>query len=183
MSTIATSQPWRMQSASPSRATATGSFEVGPVHRHVDLLAELLQLVDRGGALEVGGDEERLPSLLAQVERELRRGGRLPRPLETRHQHDRRRARRERDPGGARPHQFRELVVDDLHDLLRGRNRLRDLLALGALLDVRDEVLDDLEVHVRLEQGEADLAHRLGDRLLVEAALLAEVAEDALEPV
>ena len=47
----------------------------------------------------------------------------------------------------------------------------------------RDEVLDDLEVDVGLEQREADLAHRLRDRLLVEAAAAAEVAEGRLELV
>ena len=47
----------------------------------------------------------------------------------------------------------------------------------------RDEVADDREVDVGFEQREADLAHRTRDRLLVELALLAEVAEGALELV
>src|SRR5207245_2647704 len=51
------------------------------VDRDVDLLAELLELVDRGGPLQVGGDEPRLASRLAQEERELRGCGRLPRSL------------------------------------------------------------------------------------------------------
>ena len=49
----------------------------------LDLLAELLELVDRGRPLEVGGDERRrLALLLAEEQRELGRGGRLPRALE-----------------------------------------------------------------------------------------------------
>src|SRR5436190_2175619 len=50
--------------------------------RHLDLSAELLQLVDRSRTLEVGGDEGRRLPLLAQHQRELRGGGRLARALE-----------------------------------------------------------------------------------------------------
>jgi hypothetical protein len=58
--------------------------------------------------------------------------------------------------------------VDDLHDLLARREALRHLLTEGALLDGGCEVLDDGEVDVCLEQREADLAHGLRDRLLVQ---------------
>jgi len=103
--------------------------------------------------------------------------------LETGQEHDRRRARREGEPGVARPHQRRQLVVDDLHDLLAGRDALQDVLAERALAHVGDEVLDDLEVDVGLEQGEPDLAHRARDRLLVERSASPQVAEGALQPV
>ena len=49
-----------------------------------------------------------------------------------------------------------------------GRQALLDVLAERALADLRDELLDDVEVDVGLEQREAHLAHRAGDRLLVE---------------
>jgi hypothetical protein len=52
-----------------------------------------------------------------------------------------------------------------------------------ALAHLGDELLHDLEVDVRLEQREPDLAHGLRDRLLVEAALAAEVAKGVLELV
>ena len=73
--------------------------------------------------------------------------------------------------------------MDDLHDLLARRQALRDVLADRALAHGLDEVLDDLEVDVRLEQREADLAHRARDRFVVERAALPQVAEGALEPV
>ena len=73
--------------------------------------------------------------------------------------------------------------MDDLHDLLAGRQALEDLLAKRLLADARDEVADDREVDVGLEQREADLAHRTRDRLLVELSLLPEVAKGALELV
>ena len=73
--------------------------------------------------------------------------------------------------------------MDDLHDLLARRQALEDVLAERALLDRGGEVARDLEVDVGLEEREADLAHRLGDRLLVEAAAAAEAAERGLELV
>ena len=44
------------------------------VDRHLDLATELLELLDRRRALQVGGDERRLLAVLAQEQRELRRG-------------------------------------------------------------------------------------------------------------
>ncbi len=73
--------------------------------------------------------------------------------------------------------------MHDLHHLLAGREAPEHVLAQRALAHVGDEALDDLEVDVRLEQREADLAHRARDRLLVERAAPAKVAEGALELV
>ena len=71
--------------------------------------------------------------------------------------------------------------MDDLHDLLAGRDALQHLRAERPLAYALDEVLDDLEVDVCLEQRETDLAHGVRDRLLVQAPLLAQVAERALK--
>jgi hypothetical protein len=73
--------------------------------------------------------------------------------------------------------------VHDLHDLLAGREALPHVLAERTLAHVRDELLDDAEVDVRLEQREPHLAHGTGDRLFVEDTAPAEVAEGALELV
>src|SRR5207248_2970732 len=73
--------------------------------------------------------------------------------------------------------------VDDLHDLLAGREALGHVRADRALAHRRDKVLDDLEVDVRLEQGEPDLPHRARDRLVVEAPAAAKVAERGLQLV
>ena len=72
--------------------------------------------------------------------------------------------------------------MDDLDDLLSGVEAAEHVLADGALLHRRDEIAGDLEVDVGLEQRQADLAHRLRDRLLVEAPLTAEIAERDLKP-
>ena len=52
-----------------------------------------------------------------------------------------------------------------------------------ALLDAGDELLHHAQVDVGLEQREADLAHGLRDRLLVEPSASAEVAEGVLKLV
>ena len=78
-------------------------------------------------------------------------------------------------------HQPGELVVDDLHDLLARRQALLDVFAERQLAHLRDELLDDVEVDVCLEQREPHLAHRARDRLVVEDAAAAQVAESALE--
>ena len=156
---------------------------LGPVDRHLDLPAELLQLVDRRRPLEIGGDEaRRLPLVLAEMERELRGGRRLARALEPAEEdHDRRAA--EDELRVARAHQLGELLVDDLHDLLARLEPLEDVLPERALPHRADELLDDLEVDVGLEEREADLARGARDGLLVEAGLAPEVAEGVLEPV
>ena len=79
--------------SSPSRRRpATGSCVSLAVDRDLDLLAELLELVDRGRALEVGGDERRacLPSL-RRSSASFADGGRLARALEAGEQDHRRR--------------------------------------------------------------------------------------------
>ncbi len=164
------------------RAAATGVLRIEPVYGYLDLSAELLELVDRGRALQVAGDECRALAFLPEEERELCRGGRLPGALEAREQDHGRRAP-EREPRVARAHERRQLLVHDLHDLLSRREALQDVLTERALLDRRREVLRDLEVDVCLEQGETDFSHRLGDGLLVEAASSAEAAESRLELV
>jgi hypothetical protein len=121
--------------------------------------------------------------LLAQVAGELAAGGRLARALQACHQ----------DHGGAWPsegqlaaraaHQLGQLVGHDLHDLLARVERLEHVLAERPLLYRRGELLDDLEVHVRLEQREAHLAHRLVHVVLGQLAARADVAEGALEAV
>ncbi len=62
-----------------------------------------------------------------------------------------------------------------------GDKRGRHLGSQSTGADVLDELVDDGEVHVGFEQGEADLANGVGDVLVGEGALAAEVFEGALE--
>jgi hypothetical protein len=72
--------------------------------------------------------------------------------------------------------------MDDLHDHLAGGDALHHLLADGALADLCDEILDHRQRHVGLEQGDADLAHRVGDVALAQGATPLEAVEDAGQP-
>ena len=74
-------------------------------------------------------------------------------------------------------HEGGELFVDDLDDHLRGREALEHIRARGALGHLAHKVLDDLEVHVRLEQRELDLTHGLLYIGLREPALAAQAFE------
>ena len=64
-----------------------------------------------------------------------------------------------------------------------GRQARRQVGADALLADAADEVLDDLEVDVGLEQGDADLPQDLVDLALAQPAAALELAEDALEAV
>jgi hypothetical protein len=59
------------------------------VHRHLDLSPERLELLDGGGAVDVGGHEIRpTPARVAQVACELRGGGRLAGAVQADQHHD-----------------------------------------------------------------------------------------------
>jgi len=73
-----------------------------------------------------------------------------------------------------------EVVVYDLDDLLGRIEPLEDILAQRVVLDVPQEVLHDVVVHVGLEKGETDLLESLTDVLGPKLALAAQATESAL---
>ncbi len=81
----------------------------------------------------------------------------------------------------ARAEDLGQLLVDDLDDLLAGVQALQHFSADGPLADARHEVLDDLVVDVRLEQGEANLAHGGIDVRLGDAAAAGQAPEDVAQ--
>ncbi len=115
-------------------------------------------------------------ALLHEIPGQLRRGGRLAGSLEPDESDDGGVAVEvERPVAGAEERD--QLLVDDLHDLLAGRQAAEDLGSNSSLADARDEVLDDLEVDVRLEERQADLAHGGVDVRLAHSATTGQVAE------
>jgi hypothetical protein len=114
---------------------------------------------------------------------ELAAGGRLAGALEAGHEdHGGRLAREDQVATGA-AHQRGQLLVHELDDLLPRVQRLEHLGARGALLHLRGELLDDVEVDVGLEQREPHLSHRLRDVLLGELTAPLDVGQGGLEPV
>ena len=73
--------------------------------------------------------------------------------------------------------------MNDLDELLRGVQVLRQLRAERLLLDALDERPHDADVDVGLEEGDANLSRDLVDVLLAEAPARAEPAEDSVETV
>ena len=76
--------------------------------------------------------------------------------------------------------QVGEFVVNDLHQLLAGRERGHNLGAEGLLADVVEEFLDDLYVDVGFEESETNFAQGFADVFFGEFALSTQVFEGAL---
>ena len=139
------------------------------------------ELLARGGAVDVDGDEHgAVPGLLEPLG-ELAGGGGFTGALQAGHEDDAGGLRGLLEARGVLAEDVDELVVDDLDDLLGGGEGGGDLGAEGAGADVLDELVDDGEVHVGFEQGEADLADGVGDVLVGDGAFAAEVLKGALE--
>jgi hypothetical protein len=62
-----------------------------------------------------------------------------------------------------------------------GRQRADDFLAQRLFLDAGDEVLDHRQRDVGFEQGHAHFAQHVGDVVLGQAGLAAQVLDDAAE--
>ena len=113
----------------------------------------------------------------------MRAGGRLAGALQARHQDHGRAGVGHRELAAGAAHQLGQLLVDDLDDLLARVEAVQHLGAEARSFSVVGERFDDFEVDVRLEQGEADLAHRRVDVGLAQLAARADVGEGRLEAV
>ena len=78
-------------------------------------------------------------------------------------------------------HQRDQLVVDDAHQRLAGRQALVELLADDLGAHRLDERLDDRQRHVGFEQRHAHLAQRVCDVLVGQAPAAAQAFDDALQ--
>ena len=133
--------------------------------------------------MDVGRDEQRSSALLAENVRELRGGRRLSRALKADEQQHRRGPLRPREWHGLSAEHVDQSVVHDLDDLLRAGDRLEDLLAERALAHRRNELADDLEVHVGLEQRDADIAQRVLEVRFADARATPEALEGRIQLV
>ena len=168
----------------PSRDVHRVAVRALLVHRRAPRPAHLHELLHGGWPVHVAGREGHvLAVLLTQVAGELGAGRGLTRALEPGHQHDGGRLAGEGDVASGAAHQRRELLAYQLDHLLPRVERLEDLGPERPLLDLRRERLDDLEVHVGLEQREPDLAHRLRDVVLGQLAARADVRQRRLKPI
>ena len=144
--------------------------------------SERLKLLDRTGALQVGGGEERLAALAFQRQREFRGSRGFARPLQSaEHQHDGAVAAL-RDFVIDRPHQCDEFFVNDLDDLFGRIDAGEDVLADGFRLDFTDELGDDVEIHVGFEECPTDFAQTFANVVLGESPAPTQFFECIAQP-
>ena len=155
-----------------------GVLAVGlAVDGHPDLLAEDLELVDGGRAVDVAGHQQGLAALGGlEAEGELAGEGGLAGSLQAGHEYHGRVAL---DVEGCllAAHQVDELAAHDAqHQLLRLEG-VDDVLAHGLGLHRVGELLGHFVVDVGVKQGAAHVLERLGDVDLGDAALALEYLE------
>ncbi len=121
--------------------------------------------------------------LTLELLRELARERRLSRTLQACEHDDRRGGLGEPQPALLAAEDLHELLVDDLHDLLRGVQRLVDLVTECPLAHLRREVLHDDKSDVGIEQSATDLADGAVDVGGGELSLRAQIAEGLGEPI
>ena len=150
------------------------------VIRDVDTLGERDKLLDGGRPVDVTSGKQRALTLLLQQVRQLGDARGFAGALEANdHDHGR------WAPGGGKlrgraAEDFNEFSVDDVDNLLGGREALKDLRAERLLLHAGGELADDLEVHVRFEHGHAYFAERLVEVFFGHNSARAELLEGAL---
>ena len=150
---------------------------------HAGLLAEHAQLLDGGGALQVGADQERVAPLLLPPQGELGRGGRLARALQAGHEHDGRRPRRIGELERLAAQDVDQLLVHGPDDLLARGQALRQRLGADPQPDAVDETAGDGELDVRIEERGPDLPQGFVKVLVADAPLAAQARRDPLEAV
>ncbi len=77
--------------------------------------------------------------------------------------------------------EFDELLVHDLDDLLCRREAVHHLAADSSHAYAGDELLDDLEIDVRLQQRETHFAQRGVDIRLAQLSLASETVKYVLQ--
>src|SRR5258708_23774920 len=78
--------------------------------------------------------------------------------------------------------QDRQFVVENLNDLLAGRDAAEHCLTERFLFDAGYEFFGDFKIDIGLEQREPDLAQRGIDILLADFSVTAEILENLLQP-
>ena len=126
-------------------------------------------------------DETRRLALSSELARELGSGGGFSRALQPNHHDDGRRHATQLERLTTLAEHCRELVVDNLDELLRRRDgvQLRD--ADGLLLDPLQKFAGELKVDIGLEEDTAYLAESFLDVGFVEDSTAAKSRERGLE--
>ena len=150
-------------------------------HGHADVVGEYLELLDGGRAVEVEGDEDRALPVFFEAAGEFRAGGGFAGAVQAADEDVTGRVEVQR--GLVAAEQGTQFVMENLDDLLAGRDRFQHLVAHGAYFDRLDKGLGHAQFHVRLEQGEPHVAHGVGHIGLGDFAEAAELFDRAFKAV
>src|SRR5262249_60336764 len=77
--------------------------------------------------------------------------------------------------------QCHQLGIDDLNDLLLGRETFQDLLPQGLAFNTVDEVFDHAEVDIGLQESQAHFAQSLLDILFRQLAMATQATKNSLK--
>ena len=150
----------------PFKPTLADCYRVlarlGLLDFHAELASKGDQLVDSRRPLGIRRYEQGFPAVLLEHPRELAGGGGLAGALKAHHHHHRRPVRDELYAGNRLTHHRDQLVVNYLYDLLARGEALQHTRANRLHADGLDELLDNLEINVRFEQGHPYFAERFG---------------------
>ncbi len=184
VSTIATSYPKSFASFTAARARATASVDPfgSNAMRPFSFASVRSCSVAAGRWTSAGTRSTCLPKLFLRWSASLAAVVVLPEPCRP-DEEDHGRALLDRERRLLAAEDGRQLVPDDLDDLLGRRKGGQDLLPHGLLPHGGREVLDDGEVDVGLEERGPDLLERLVDVELGQVAFAAQLLEDTLQPV
>ncbi len=155
-----------------------GAF-AGP-DRCADRFRNLGELLARGGAVDVGGNDDRAVTVVVKPFGKFAGGGRLTGALEADDHPDRGGLGRVERLGVFAEHRG-ELVADGLDDLLVGRELEHDFAADGFFADIGEEFVGDTDVDVAFEQSFANFGESGVEVLFGELALAAKILESALK--
>ena len=154
-------------------------------YRYPGLLCDNLQLRNRVGTLQVGGDQQNFLVLGAKPLAQLARQGSFTSTLQT-HQHKNRGSfagpGKLQFPGFPTQHRH-QFIVDDFYDLLGRVQRLGPRGAVGLFLDLRCKVLHDLQGDVGLDQGASNLGDGFVNVCLGQFALLTKVLKGLAQAI
>jgi len=143
------------------------------------LFAQHTQLFHRGRTVDVQrGHQHALFLARLEHQAQLGAGGGLARTLQAHHQ-DRRGRRTKIERNIVAAQRLHQHVMDDLDDLLAGRDRADDIFANGAGADLFNKVLHHRQRHIGVDQGGAHLGQCGIDIGLAERAAPAKLVEHA----
>jgi hypothetical protein len=152
-------------------------------YRQVHGAGDLLELLTRGGAAHVGGDNHGTATFLGEPLAQFSGGGGFAGTLQPGEEDECRRTLGKLQRRCLLAQQRDQLVADNLQHLLVGGKRNQHVLAQRPLPDVVSQLLDDLKVDIAFEQRHANLPQRLVQVLFGELALAAHALEGGLQLV